>query len=110
MIPEVGHFALILALCVAVVQATLPLVGAASGNASLMAVAKPAARGQFLLVLIAFCCLGGAFAAKDFSVLYVAANANSKLPLHYRLAAIWGAHEGSLLLWTFILSLWMVAV
>jgi cytochrome c-type biogenesis protein CcmF len=110
MIPEIGHFALILALCVATVQGTLPLLGAASGNASLMAVAKPAARGQFLLVLIAFCCLGFAFAAKDFSVLYVAANANSKLPLHYRLAAIWGAHEGSLLLWTFILSLWMVAV
>ena len=110
MIPEIGHFALILALCVAAVQGTLPILGAASGNASLMAVAKPAARGQFLLVLIAFCCLGYAFADKDFSVLYVAANANSKLPLHYRLAAIWGAHEGSLLLWTFILTLWMLAV
>ncbi len=110
MIPEIGHFALILALCVAVVQGTVPIYGAASGNASLMAVAKPAARGQFLLVLIAFCCLGYAFADKDFSVLYVAANANSKLPLHYRLAAIWGAHEGSLLLWTFILTLWMMAV
>ena len=110
MIPEIGQFALILALCVATVQGTLPILGAASGNASLMAVAKPAARGQFLLVLIAFCCLGFAFADKDFSVLYVAANSNSKLPLHYRLAAIWGAHEGSLLLWTFILTIWMVAV
>jgi len=110
MIPEIGQFALILALCVAAVQGTLPIFGAASGNASLMAIAKPAARGQFLLVLIAFCCLGYAFADKDFSVLYVAANANSKLPLHYRLAAIWGAHEGSLLLWTFILTLWMMAV
>ena len=110
MIPEIGHFALILALCVAAVQGTVPIFGAASGNASFMAVAKPAARGQFLLVLIAFCCLGYAFADKDFSVLYVAANANSKLPLHYRLAAIWGAHEGSLLLWTFILTLWMMAV
>ena len=110
MIPEIGHFALILALCVAAVQGTVPIFGAASGNASFMAVAKPAARGQFLLVLIAFCCLGDAFADKDFSVLYVAANANSKLPLHYRLAAIWGAHEGSLLLWTFILTLWMMAV
>ncbi|MDP3090469.1 MAG: heme lyase CcmF/NrfE family subunit [Nitrospira sp.] len=110
MIPEIGQFALILALCVAAVQGTVPIYGAASGNASLMAVAKPAARGQFLLVLIAFCCLGYAFAQKDFSVLYVAANANSKLPLHYRLAAIWGAHEGSLLLWTFILTLWMMAV
>ncbi|MDO9116665.1 MAG: heme lyase CcmF/NrfE family subunit [Nitrospira sp.] len=110
MIPEIGHFALILALCVAAVQGTVPIFGAASGNSSFMAVAKPAARGQFLLVLIAFCCLGYAFADKDFSVLYVAANANSKLPLQYRLAAIWGAHEGSLLLWTFILTLWMMAV
>jgi len=110
MIPEIGQFALILAVCVAVVQGTLPIFGAATGNASLMSVAKPGARVQFLLVLIAFCCLGFAFAAKDFSVLYVATNANSQLPLHYRLAAIWGAHEGSLLLWTLILTVWMVAV
>jgi cytochrome c-type biogenesis protein CcmF len=110
MIPEIGHYALILALCVAVVQGVLPIYGAAVGNSSLMAVAKPAARGQFLLVLLAFCCLGYAFADKDFSVLYVAATSNSQLPLQYRLAAIWGAHEGSLLLWMFILSIWMVAV
>ncbi|TKB32975.1 MAG: heme lyase CcmF/NrfE family subunit [Nitrospira sp.] len=110
MIPEIGHFALILALCVAVVQGSLPIYGAAVGNAALMSVAKPAARGQFILVLLAFCCLGYAFAVKDFSVLYVAATSNSHLPLHYRLAAIWGAHEGSLLLWTFILTVWMVAV
>jgi cytochrome c-type biogenesis protein CcmF len=110
MIPEIGHFALILALCVAVVQGSLPIYGAAVGNAALMSVAKPAARGQFLLVLVAFCCLGYAFAVKDFSVLYVAATSNSHLPLHYRLAAIWGAHEGSLLLWTFILTVWMLAV
>src|SRR6267378_4383336 len=110
MIPEIGHFALILALCVAVVQGSLPIYGAAVGSSTLMSVAKPAARGQFLLVLLAFCCLGYAFAAKDFSVLYVAATSNSQLPLHYRLAAIWGAHEGSLLLWVFILTLWMVAV
>jgi cytochrome c-type biogenesis protein CcmF len=110
MIPEIGHYALILALCVAVVQASLPIYGAAVGSSALMSVAKPAARGQFLLVLLAFCCLGYAFAAKDFSVLYVAATSNSQLPLHYRLAAIWGAHEGSLLLWMFILSIWMVAV
>jgi len=110
MIPEIGHFALILALCVAVVQGSLPIYGAAVGNSALMSVAKPAARGQFILVLLAFCCLGYAFAVKDFSVLYVAATSNSQLPLHYRLAAIWGAHEGSLLLWTFILTVWMVAV
>jgi cytochrome c-type biogenesis protein CcmF len=110
MIPEIGHFALILALCVAVVQGSLPIYGAAVRSSTLMSVAKPAARGQFLLVLLAFCCLGYAFAAKDFSVLYVAATSNSQLPLHYRIAAIWGAHEGSLLLWVFILSIWMVAV
>ncbi len=110
MIPEIGHYALILALCVAVVQGTLPIYGAAVSNSSLMAVAKPAARGQFLLVLLSFGCLAYAFAEKDFSVLYVAATSNSQLPLHYRLAAIWGAHEGSLLLWMFILSIWMVAV
>ncbi|MBU6482016.1 MAG: heme lyase CcmF/NrfE family subunit [Nitrospirae bacterium] len=110
MIPEIGHFALILALCAAVVQGSLPIYGAAVGNSALMSVAKAAARGQFILVLLAFCCLGYAFAVKDFSVLYVAATSNSQLPLHYRLAAIWGAHEGSLLLWTFILTVWMVAV
>ncbi|WP_455387628.1 heme lyase CcmF/NrfE family subunit [Petrachloros mirabilis] len=110
MIPEIGHFALILALCLAVVQAVVPVWGAATNNAAFMAVAKPAARGQFLLVALAFGCLAYAFAMKDFSVLYVAANSNSQLPLHYRLAAVWGAHEGSLLLWTFILSVWMVAV
>ncbi len=110
MIPEIGHYALILALCVSVVLGSLPIYGAAVGNSMLMSVAKPAARGQFLLILLAFCCLGYAFADKDFSVLYVAATSNSQLPLQYRLAAIWGAHEGSLLLWVFILSIWMVAV
>ena len=110
MIPEIGHYALILALCVAVVLGSLPIYGAAVGNSALMSVAKPAARGQFILVLLAFCCLAYAFAAKDFSVLYVASTSNSQLPLQYRLAAIWGAHEGSLLLWVFILSIWMVAV
>ncbi|HEY6972944.1 MAG TPA: heme lyase CcmF/NrfE family subunit [Nitrospiraceae bacterium] len=110
MIPEIGHFALMLALCVAVVQAVLPVWGAATNNAAFMAIAKPAAHGQFLLVALAFGCLAYAFAVKDFSVLYVAANSNSQLPLHYRLAAVWGAHEGSLLLWTFILTVWMVAV
>ncbi|MDH5641696.1 MAG: cytochrome c biogenesis protein CcsA, partial [Nitrospira sp.] len=110
MIPEIGHFALILALCVALVQGILPIYGAAIGNSTLMSVAMPAARALFVLVLIAFGCLAYAFAEKDFSVLYVAATSNSQLPLHYRLAAIWGAHEGSLLLWTFILTMWMFAV
>ena len=80
MIPEIGHYALILALCVAVVQGILPIYGAAVGNSMLMAVAKPAARGQFLLVLLAFCCLGYAFADKDFSVLYVALHVEFTAP------------------------------
>ena len=110
MIPELGHFALIVAFCLAVVQGSLPLLGAANGNGTWMALAKPAARGQCLLVLFAFCCLGYAFGKNDFSVLYVASHSNSALPLQYRLAGIWGGHEGSLLLWTLILTVWMVGV
>jgi cytochrome c-type biogenesis protein CcmF len=110
MIPEIGQFALILALVLALVQATLPLIGAARGIPQLVAVARPAAQAQFLFVATAFCCLAYSFISNDFSVLNVATNSNSQLPLHYRLAATWGSHEGSLLLWTFMLTIWMVAV
>ena len=110
MIPEIGQFALILALAVGIVLAVLPQVGAARGISQLIAVAKPAAQVQFLFVLIAFACLGYSFINNDFSVLNVATNSNSRLPLHYRLAATWGSHEGSLLLWVFMLTLWMSAV
>ena len=110
MIPEIGQFALIIALLLAVTQATLPLVGASRGNQQWMALAAPAGQAQFIFVTIAFCCLGYSFITNDFSVLNVATNSNSQLPLHYRLAATWGSHEGSLLLWTFMLSLWTVAV
>jgi|ERR1043166_783227 cytochrome c-type biogenesis protein CcmF len=110
MVPEVGQFALILALLLALTQATLPLIGAARGNRSWIAVAAPAGQAQFIFVAIAFCCLGYSFITNDFSVLNVATNSNSQLPLHYRLAATWGSHEGSLLLWTFFLGLWTVAV
>jgi cytochrome c-type biogenesis protein CcmF len=110
MIPEIGQFALILALAVGLVLAVLPQIGAARGIPQLIAVAKPAAQVQFLFVLIAFGCLGYSFINNDFSVLNVATNSNSQLPLHYRLAATWGSHEGSLLLWTFMLTIWMVAV
>jgi cytochrome c-type biogenesis protein CcmF len=110
MIPELGHFALIVALCIAVVQGTLPLIGAARGNGRLMAVARPAAQGQFVFVAIAFGCLAHAFVTNDFSVLNVATNSNSSLPLRYRFAATWGSHEGSLLLWVLMLGLWMTAV
>src|SRR5688572_12468260 len=110
MIPEIGQFALILALAVGIVLAVLPQIGAARGIPQLVAVAKPAAQVQFLFVLIAFTCLGYSFINNDFSVLNVATNSNSRLPLHYRLAATWGSHEGSLLLWAFMLTLWMAAV
>ncbi len=110
MIPEIGQFALIVALLLALTQATLPLIGASSGNRTLIALAAPTGQAQFIFVTIAFCCLGYSFITNDFSVLNVATNSNSQLPLHYRLAATWGSHEGSLLLWTLMLSLWTVAV
>ena len=110
MVPEIGQFALILALLLALVQATLPLIGASRGNRTWIAVAAPAGQAQFIFVAIAFCCLGYSFITNDFSVLNVATNSNSQLPLHYRLAATWGSHEGSLLLWTLMLGLWTVAV
>ena len=110
MIPELGHFALILALTLALVQGILPLIGAARNHAAFMGVARPAAQGQFVFVAIAFGCLAYSFLVNDFSVLYVATNSNSQLPAHYRFAAVWGGHEGSILLWTFILALWTVAV
>jgi len=110
MIPEIGQFALIIALLLALTQATFPLIGATNGNRSWMALAAPAGQAQFIFLAIAFCCLGYSFISNDFSVLNVATNSNSQLPLHYRLAATWGSHEGSLLLWTLLLGLWTVAV
>src|SRR6185295_16441467 len=110
MIPEIGQFALIIALLLAFTQATLPLYGASIGNRTWMALAAPTGQAQFIFVVIAFSCLAYSFISNDFSVLNVATNSNSQLPLHYRLAATWGSHEGSLLLWTFMLTLWMVAV
>jgi cytochrome c-type biogenesis protein CcmF len=110
MIPEIGQFALVIALLLALTQATLPLIGASRGNRTWIALAAPAGQAQFLFVATAFCCLGYSFITNDFSVLNVATNSNSQLPLHYRLAATWGSHEGSLLLWTLMLSLWTVAV
>jgi cytochrome c-type biogenesis protein CcmF len=110
MIPEIGHFALIVALCIAVVQAIVPMVGSLRGVTGWMALARPAAQGQFVFVAIAFACLAWSFVNNDFSVLNVASNSNSSLPVHYRFAASWGSHEGSLLLWVLMLTLWMLAV
>ncbi len=110
MIPEIGQIALVLALMLALTQATLPLIGAARGVPQLIALARPTAQAQFIFVAVAFGCLAYSFISNDFSVLNVATNSNSQLPLQYRLAATWGSHEGSLLLWTFMLTIWMVAV
>jgi cytochrome c-type biogenesis protein CcmF len=110
MAPELGVFALILAFCLSLSQAFFGLVGAWRGKPVWMSVARPAVTGQFVFVAVAFACLVYAFVNYDFSVLYVARNSNSHLPLFYRVAAVWGAHEGSLLLWILILSIWSVAV
>jgi len=110
MIPELGHFALILALMLALVQGTLPIIGAAKGIRSFVALARPVAQGQFVFVAFAFGCLTWAFVSNDFSVKYVAEHSNSALPVQYRVAGVWGGHEGSMLLWVQILALWMVAV
>jgi len=110
MLPEIGQLALILALLLAGLQALLPLVGAQRGSEPWMRVARPAAYAQALFVACAFAILVRAFVTHDFSVAYVARNSNSLLPLVYRIAAVWGAHEGSLLLWIGILALWTAAV
>ena len=110
MIPELGHFALIVALLLALVQGVLPLIGAHRGNAAFMAVARPAAQGQFVFVAIAFACLAYSFITNDFSVENVARNSFSQLPEIYRFTATWGSHEGSMLLWALILGFWTTAV
>jgi cytochrome c-type biogenesis protein CcmF len=110
MINEIGHFALVLALCVAALQASLPLYGAARGNGALIAWARPAAFAQFLFVAVAFFALTHAYAVSDFSLVNVAANSNSTKPLLYKLSGVWSNHEGSMLLWVFILALFGAAV
>lgn len=110
MIPELGHLALIAALALALVLAILPLWGAQQGRADLMSVARPVAMLLALCVLAAFACLTASFVRNDFSVLYVASNSNSQLPLAYRISGVWGGHEGSLLLWLMMFSVWTMAV
>jgi cytochrome c-type biogenesis protein CcmF len=110
MIAEFGHYCLILAAWVALAQAVLPLAGSAKGHSAWQQLARPASAVQALLLLSAFSALGWSFAANDFSVVYVAQHSNTSLPLAYRLAAVWGGHEGSLLLWVLLLSLWTLAV
>jgi len=110
MIPELGHLALILALCLAAAQSVFGLAGAFWRRAEWMSVVRPAVAGQFVFVALAFGCLTAAFLGNDFSVNYVALNSNSALPAFYRVAAVWGAHEGSLLLWILVLATWSLAV
>jgi cytochrome c-type biogenesis protein CcmF len=110
MMAELGQFALVMALIMATAQAFYPLAGAQRGYALWMAVARPAAQTQAMLLFLAFACLVWSFIANDFSLQYVARGSNSHLPLYYRIAAVWGAHEGSMLLWATILGLWTLAV
>ena len=110
MLAELGHFALILALLVACVQATLPLLGAWRERAAWQALARPTAFAHFGLVALSFAALTACFVNNDFSVLYVSQHSNSLLPTVYRVAAVWGGHEGSLLLWVLMLAMWTAAV
>lgn len=110
MIPEIGHFALILALVMALAQGCLPLLGAYRGVAGWIQVAKSAAYGQLLFMALAYGCLTYSFISHDFSVAYVAQNSNTQLPFIYLVSGVWGAHEGSLLLWAFTLTLWTALV
>jgi len=110
MIPEIGQFALIMALCVATIQGIVSIAGAQTGMRSWMELARPAAQAHFIFIVVAFGCLMYAFINNDFSVKYVATVSNSMLPIQYRIAAIWGGHEGSLLLWALMLAIWALAV
>ena len=110
MIPELGHFALILALVLSLVQAVVPLIGARRNSMALMAVGRPAAQGQFFFILFSYVCLTWAFITSDFSVQLAASNSHAETPLMYKITGVWGNHEGSLLLWAMSLSLWTVAV
>ncbi|HXE38650.1 MAG TPA: cytochrome c biogenesis protein CcsA, partial [Azonexus sp.] len=110
MIPEIGHVALIVALFVSLVLGVLPLLGVLRGHGRLIALARPAAVGLFAAVAFSYACLLHAFVTNDFSVRYVAEHSNTLLPMFYKVAALWGGHEGSMLLWVLILSLWTVAV
>jgi len=110
MTAELGHFALILALCVSLVQGILPIAGAQYGRREWILLARPAAQALFLLMACSFAALAWSFYTNDFSVQYVAEHSNAQLPTLYRFGAVWGGHEGSLLLWVLMLSGWTVAV
>jgi len=110
MTPELGHVALIIALCFALAQAAVPMVGSFSGHNSWMRLGHSLALGQFVFIALSFACLANAFLQDDFSVAYVANNSNTLLPDRFKFSAVWGAHEGSLLLWVLMLAGWSAAV
>ncbi|MBV1959865.1 MAG: heme lyase CcmF/NrfE family subunit [Pseudomonadales bacterium] len=110
MIPEIGHYALIISFCFSVALGVLPMVGVYRNNSLLIWLAKPLVAAQFLFMAISFGLLTWSFAVDDFSVIYVASNSNRALPMIYKITAVWGAHEGSLLLWALILAGWAFAV
>ena len=110
MIPELGQLCTTIALCLAIVQTVFPLIGAHRNQSAWMDVARPAAAGHFVFLALGFGFLTYSFITNDFSVLIVASTSNSALPLLYRVAAVWGGHEGSLMLWVLLLAVWTIAV
>ncbi|MEW6998278.1 heme lyase CcmF/NrfE family subunit [Colwelliaceae bacterium BS250] len=110
MIPELGHFALIIAFAFAICLSIVPLIGVYQQNQRLITLAKPLTFGMFLFTLVSICILAYSFVVDDFSVTYVASHSNSHLPYYFKISAVWGGHEGSLLLWVFSLTAWTVAV
>lgn len=110
MIPELGHFSLILAFCLSLILATLPIFGAARGNVLWMNLARPLSAGIFVFLGLSLIVLAYAFVTDDFSVRYVAEHSNTLLPTRYKITAVWGGHEGSFQLWVFMLTGWMLAV
>ena len=110
MVPELGHFSLILALCMSLILGTLPIFGAYRGYSSWIAVARPTAYAQFLFMALSYGCLTYSCLTHDFSVKYIATNSNTSLPVIYLISGVWGAHEGSLLLWGLVLTIWTALV
>ena len=110
MIPETGHFALILALIIAGVQSVLPLAGALRGDDAMMRTGRTSALAQFVFVAAAFACLAMAYVQSDFSVINVYENSHTAKPLLFKISGVWGNHEGSMVLWVLILTVFGAAV
>ena len=107
---ELGHLSLVLGLFFALLLATLPMIGSYTQNTRLMGTAPMLAVGMFTFTAVAFAILTYGFVVDDFSLSYVANHSNTLLPLHYKITAVWGGHEGSFLLWVLMFTLWTLAV